>query len=919
MKKITFYTLCLTLFLAGNLYSQQTVWVSATGAGALDGSSAANAFGSMASALFKIDSAGDILRVVGTVPAGNQNLTNTTATSVNKNFQYTIEGDAAGSTLTGTAGVTRMFTINATSVGHNVTFKNITFTGSTNSIGAGGGVFYCNQPATIKFENCIFDGNSLASTVTAGGGALNFTGAAAGMTVTITDCTFKNNSSPNIGGAIFSTHANLTITKTTFYNNKTLGTVGTVWGGAALYVGAGTTSVNSLTNCTFYQNIATFPTAVNQDFGTIRTEAGNTTVTNCLFYDNKAVVGNPPTNSAPSDWGCSTTGTQTFNRSIGQWISNNVDNRTNFISFVKSSVNPAEVAANLTSSNLTFNTATNFVKYTDPTLGDHTPISFGNDGNDAGAWNSPNTWTGTSGTSWTDATNWSIKGVPSATKDVLVAASSNQPIIASNVSVASLTLNASTSLTVNTGFNLTVTGAVANSGTMTLENNANLIQGGTTNTNTGNVIVKRNSASIQLYDYTLWSSPVAGQNLKDFSTQTLDSRFYTYDSTLGTNGLYSVISSPAATPFAPATGYLIRMPNNHPTTPTVWNGAFTGVPNNGDVPFTMVDGGVGKRFNLVGNPYPSPITISTFVSDNTANITGTLYFWRKTNGSGTAYCTYAGSTFVTNNNAQSANPNGVIQTGQGFFVEGTGVGTALAFKNTQRVANTANQFFRTNVIENNRIWLNASNSAGAFSQMAVGYMTDATPNVDSLDGKYINDSPFALTSLIGSQEYTIQGRALPFSTSDSVPLGFKTDAAGNYTIAIDHVDGLFSTGQTVFLKDNLLNTVVDLSAGSYSFASAIGTFNSRFEVVYQRVLGVNNPDFTSNNVIAFNDNGDIKINSGSTVMEQVRVYDLQGRLLVEKKQINAIETKITTTASNQVLLLEITATTGTKVIKKIIQ
>jgi trimeric autotransporter adhesin len=117
-------------------------------------------------------------------------------------------------------------------------------------------------------------------------------------------------------------------------------------------------------------------------------------------------------------------------------------------------------------------------------------------------------------------------------------------------------------------------------------------------------------------------------------------------------------------------------------------------------------------------------------------------------------------------------------------------------------------------------------------------------------------------------------------------------------------------------KDNLQNTVTDLSVGSYSFASAIGTFNSRFELVYQRVLGVNNPEFTSNNIVAFNDNGDIKINSGSTIMEQIRVYDLQGRLLVEKKQINATETKITTTVSNQVLLLEITATNGMKLLKK---
>jgi hypothetical protein len=54
-------------------------------------------------------------------------------------------------------------------------------------------------------------------------------------------------------------------------------------------------------------------------------------------------------------------------------------------------------------------------------------------------------------------------------------------------------------------------------------------------------------------------------------------------------------------------------------------------------------------------------------------------------------------------------------------------------------------------------------------------------------------------------------------------------------------------------------------------------------------------------------------------MELVRVYDLQGRLLVEKKQINSSETKLSTTATNQVLLLEITAANGLKVTKKIIQ
>ena len=156
MKKNTFFTLCLSLFLLGTVSAQQTVWVAATASGAANGTSEADAYGSLATALFDINSAGDILRVVGTVPAGAQNLSLTSATSINKNFQYTIEGDAGGSTLTGTNGLTRMFTINAASSGQNVTFKNITFSGQSSSIAAGGAVLFSNQAGvTINFENVL--------------------------------------------------------------------------------------------------------------------------------------------------------------------------------------------------------------------------------------------------------------------------------------------------------------------------------------------------------------------------------------------------------------------------------------------------------------------------------------------------------------------------------------------------------------------------------------------------------------------------------------------------------------------------------------------------------------------------------------------------------------------------------------------
>ncbi|MCF8321259.1 MAG: T9SS sorting signal type C domain-containing protein [Flavobacterium sp.] len=481
-------------------------------------------------------------------------------------------------------------------------------------------------------------------------------------------------------------------------------------------------------------------------------------------------------------------------------------------------------------------------------------------------------------------------------------------------STSNFNLNSSGNLVIDSGATLNINGSYSDtSGRIILNNNANLLQNAATtnNANTGSIVVKRNSANIQLYDYTLWSSPVAGQKLKAFSPDTLDARFYSYNS--DTNQ-YNVVSNPTNTDFVSGTGYLIRAPNNWTAGATAapYIGTFTGTPNNGTITISPL---TSAKFYAVGNPYPSTISAAAFYTENAS--AGTLYFWRRTNGniSTTAYATLnrAGATGTS----FGLTPSTDIAIGQGFIVSpGT---STLRFTNAMRTSINSATFLRANE-ERSRFWLNLTSLGGSFCQTLLAYMPNATSGIDNgIDGRYFNDAPVALTSLIGSEEYTIQGRALPFSISDSVPLGFKTNEAENYTIAIDHLDGLFGNGQAIYLKDNLLNTVTNLGAGSYSFASAAGTFNSRFEIVYQNMLGVNNPEFTSNNVVVFNDNGDININSGSTVMEQVRVYDLQGRLLVEKKQINASETKITTMVTNQVLLLEITAASGIKVTKKIIQ
>ncbi|RZJ34141.1 MAG: hypothetical protein EOO51_11035 [Flavobacterium sp.] len=520
-------------------------------------------------------------------------------------------------------------------------------------------------------------------------------------------------------------------------------------------------------------------------------------------------------------------------------------------------------------------------------------------------------------TTW-DGSAWS-NGVPDSATTAIIAGNFTA---SANLQACSMTIQNNAAVIIPSGFDVTLNGALSvSSGSFTLENNANLIQL-TEAVNSGNILVKRNSSALLRQDYTLWSSPVDGQNLLSFSPLTVVSptiRFYTYNTL---TNLYNSVSSPSTTPFETGRGYLIRVPNNHPvSTPTIWTGQFSGVPHNGTITDFLADGGSGLRFNAIGNPYPSPISANSFVADNAGKITGALYFWRKTNNAlSPSYCLWtAGGGFVSNGEAQVFDPQGVIQTGQGFFVEGTGADNAISFKNSQRIGDNAGQFFRFAEAERNRIWLNATNSAGAFSQMMVGYIEGATMEVDAdIDGRYINDGAISLTTSISGADYSIEGRPLPFDPNDVVSLNFKAASAGSYSIAMDHKDGLFADGQQVYLRDNLTGNVHDLSS-AYSFTSEAGTFAGRFDLLYQLPLSAGHPELNLNQVVVFNSNGKLHLNSGSLVMERVEVYDIRGRLLAQRNAVNSSTAEIEIGGAAQVLVVKIFTDDSVVVTRKAIQ
>jgi hypothetical protein len=507
------------------------------------------------------------------------------------------------------------------------------------------------------------------------------------------------------------------------------------------------------------------------------------------------------------------------------------------------------------------------------------------------------------------------------------------------VSACSLTVSGGATV-VNSGDNFTVEGLVTvNSGTLTLENNANLLQ--TDNvSNVGNISVIKNSSDLYYLDYTLWSSPTGGsQTLKQFSPGTLDARFYVYNTTLDAYSNYTsasgILGNPNSEAFDLAKGYLIRMPDGLPDTGTsVFTGTFNGVPNNGDI--TIGLNTTGSGYNAVGNPYPSPINLQAFIAENSASLDdGTLYFWRKTNDPlASSYSTATSTLFVANSTDASSGEvyfsshlasSWVINSGQGFFVKAAASATLLNFTNDMRAADNNGQFFKqsvpADVDEVSALWLNLTNDTGSFAQTAIGYSADATNGIDyGKDGKLLGDGANAIYTMADETPLIIQTKA-GFTATDVVPVSFQVATAGSYTIALDHVKGLMEPSTLdIFLTDTSNGNIQGLKNGSYTFTADAGTFDGRFTITYaDTALGLNNPQADENGIAVFKKEGSLYINSTGANLKSVDIFDLQGRKVFTQTDINTTQNVISRPLpQQQVLIVKVTTQDNTVTDRKII-
>jgi hypothetical protein len=519
-------------------------------------------------------------------------------------------------------------------------------------------------------------------------------------------------------------------------------------------------------------------------------------------------------------------------------------------------------------------------------------------------------------------------------------------------STKNITLNAGKKFTVATGNTLTVGGTITNNAApedFVVENNAALLQNNFDD-NTSPITIIKDSNPLYRLDYTMWSSPVDGQTLRDFSRRTAAGRFYEYAYSDSDNEEH-YRTVPSSTTFGAAKGYLIRMPDsnstpgyNDGTATYTFPGTFKGAPHNGQV--TIPASQQGNRYTAIGNPYPSPISVTDFFAANSGviNPSSGLYFWRKKNNAeASSYATLTLAAYTSNGgsgytpNPGEENPDGqadffsgpestwLLAQGQGFIVRTaeTPAGNEITFNNSmRRPAPESGQqsFFRTGASNTSRIWLNMTDSENNYSQAAIAYMDNATLGLDyGYDGMQLTDGgTLTLYSTAEDTKLAVQARPA-FTITDIVPLGFKVINAGQFSFSIGRADGIFIQNQEVYLKDNLLNIVHNLGDEDYTFVTEAGTFNDRFEVVYTTsALGTDNAVANSNSVVIYKSGADIEINSANAEITAVTVFDIQGRKLYSKEFVNTAKATIRgLEAAQEILIIEVTTLKG-KVAKKIL-
>lgn len=443
---------------------------------------------------------------------------------------------------------------------------------------------------------------------------------------------------------------------------------------------------------------------------------------------------------------------------------------------------------------------------------------------------------------------------------------------------------------------------------LTVQSDANLIQvNDSAPANTGNITVLRDlKIKPKSAEYNYFGSPVtfaAGQSMKTIYpgiTYVLyhnEANNYFYNSS-GANvpGRGLAVKEPSITADTPNGAYDITA-------------AFIGVPQNGIINFALANSNTATSshlgYNLVGNPYPSNIDLQALYELNKGEIAAdpaistSFYFWDSTannvyvqQGSsygGQAYGVFNAKSGSTGMGIPAAGPKegltsrkipkSEITVGQGFMVKALKKNATLQFNNSIRTdKNSGVKFIGARGEEgvDDRYWLSVTTPGNLTSTLAVVYFDGGTDALGAEDSEARGGSDEVFSHVSG-KNIAINGKST-FADTDVVEIGTRHFAAGLHTIALEKAEGIFASGQQIYLKDKITGAVTNLSQGNYAFEAQPGESTGRFEIVYKPGSVLATDVSTKEEVQVYRAADDFVVKAPKRITS-LEIYDMSGRLV----------------------------------------
>lgn len=412
--------------------------------------------------------------------------------------------------------------------------------------------------------------------------------------------------------------------------------------------------------------------------------------------------------------------------------------------------------------------------------------------------------------------------------------------------VENLTINNSEGVTINgplqlTGILLASGGQLNANGNLTLISTAAktaLIDGSGAGTVTGNVTMQRYLATGFGYKY--FSSPFQSSTVNEFSDDlnlgAAFPAFYRYNEDLLSSGWVKFID-PAGV-LNPGEGYAANFGTSlSPKTVDV-----TGVVNNNTVAVTLYNHNrpYTLGFNLVGNPYPSPVDWNASSGWSRTGIDDAIYYFD--NGTTDPYTgTYSSYINGISSNGIAGN---IIAAMQGFFVHVSDgaypVTATMSINNNARINNLLPDFHRPMPLTLPLLRISAgfADERKDVDHAVIYFDNNATSGFDQeMDALKLMNTDALVPSLytVGTKGERMSICAWPgMDDSTVIPLGLKTTHAGWITFHAVDIDRI-PVGRYIYIYDAKTGIRQNLQENPrYRLMLDTGRHENRFFLVFQQ-------------------------------------------------------------------------------------